>query len=137
MIGQAILLYAYDHGGQYPDSLRTLVQTEDLPVEMLVCPSSSDSPATGTTMSEIDETLAKPGHASYVYLGRGLSLTTAPARAVVAYEPLANDAFAMNVLFGDGNVEPVRSVAARQLLAQFSKPSTLPSSPPIVWQEGH
>jgi prepilin-type processing-associated H-X9-DG protein len=43
---------------------------------------------------------------SYVYTGRGLTIATTPATAIVAYEPLDNHAGSgTNVLFGDGHVE--------------------------------
>jgi hypothetical protein len=38
MIGQGILLYTDHYTGQYPDSLRTLLLTEDITGEMLVSP---------------------------------------------------------------------------------------------------
>src|SRR4051812_38576483 len=40
-IGQAIELYAKDHGGQYPASLAELPGEEEIGSEVLTCPSSN------------------------------------------------------------------------------------------------
>jgi prepilin-type processing-associated H-X9-DG protein len=113
-IGQAIALYAQDHGGQYPPSLAVLLRQGQLSAEAMVCPSSNDERASAAdTAGAADEVSAaeksEAGHEhclSYVYVGRGLTVATASATAIVAYEPLGNHAGAgTNVLFGDGHVE--------------------------------
>ncbi len=104
-IGKAIQLYANDNGGRYPDSLPVLLVTVDLSAHPLVCPASDDEPATGTNKEEILKQLTKPGHTSYVYLGKGMTTST-PDDAVVAYEPLQNhDGDGGNVLYADGHAE--------------------------------
>jgi prepilin-type processing-associated H-X9-DG protein len=105
-IGQAILLYANDNHGQYPDSFGTLLLNEDITSDAFVCPDSNDTPATGATTQAIVANLTAGGHLSYIYLGNGMNTATVAANAVVAYEPLSNHAnTGMNVLFGDGHVE--------------------------------
>jgi prepilin-type processing-associated H-X9-DG protein len=113
-IGQAIALYAQEHGGQYPPSLAMLPSVEDISAETMTCPSSNDekSPATDTAGIVADLTAAEtnaPGHKpclSYIYTGQSLTEKTATPATIVAYEPLDNHGNdGANVLFGDGHVE--------------------------------
>jgi len=113
-IGQAIALYAHDNGGQYPPSLDVLLKQGDLSAEVMVCPSSNDVPASAADTAGAASELAaaennEPGHdhcLSYVYTGRGLTVATASAASIVAYEPLDNhNGSGTNVLFGDNHVE--------------------------------
>ena len=113
-IGQAILLYAQAHGGQYPPSLAVIPSVEDVTAEVMVCPSSNDERASATDAGGVVAELAaaeanSPGHKpclSYVYAGRSLTEKTATGTTIVAYEPLENhNGVGTNVLFGDGHVE--------------------------------
>jgi prepilin-type processing-associated H-X9-DG protein len=105
-IGQSIQIYAESHGGQYPDSLATLLLTTDLAAECLVCPSSNDEKSPGGTPAEQAANLQSRGHLSYIYLGNALTRTTATSTTPVAYEPLTNhEDDGTNILFGDGHVE--------------------------------
>ena len=113
-LGQAIMIYVQDHGGQYPTSLAVLPLAADIGAGAMVCPSSNDemSIAKGTDDIVAELTAAETnaaGHKncmSYVYTGRALTQKTATATDVVAYEPLQNhDGDGTNVLFGDGHVE--------------------------------
>lgn len=72
-IGMEIAQYAADHGGNYPDDFSALMLGDDLPPSLFICPGSDDSPATGATRAEVAQDLKRPGHCSYVYLGKGLS----------------------------------------------------------------
>ena len=103
-IGQAILMYTQDYAGAYPDALPTLIVTEDITSEVMVSPSTSDTPATGPTTRAVADAVLIGGHCSYVYLGRGWNPRTVTANTVVAYEPPANLRTGGNVLFGDGSV---------------------------------
>lgn len=51
-IGQAMLLYAYDFGGRYPDNPGDLL-LEEIGPEAFICPNSSDTPAQGPTTQPI------------------------------------------------------------------------------------
>ena len=113
-IGQAILLYTQENGGQYPTSLSVLMSHEDLVAEVVTCPSSADerSPATNAAGIIADVAAAEtnaPGHMhclSYIYVGRGLTDKTASETTIVAYEPMENHSRDItNVLFGDGHVD--------------------------------
>jgi prepilin-type processing-associated H-X9-DG protein len=121
-IGQGLMIYALDHGGAYPDDLRSLLLDKDvdLNVEVLVCPASNDEKASGRTVEEIAENLEKPGHCSYIYLGRGVPETAEAETRVVAVEPLRNhDGEGMNVLYGDGHVEWLVKEEAEALMKKL------------------
>src|SRR6185295_6594467 len=71
----AITLYANQNAGRFPDTLDALVLDGSVPSELLVCPSSKDTPAAGTTPQQQASNLTdgKGNHISYVYLGKGLT----------------------------------------------------------------
>ena len=104
-IGQAILLYANDNGGNYPDMLEQVLATQDITAECFVCPSSNDEKAPGDTPQEMAKNLSAGHHLSYIYLGKALT-THSPPETPVLYEPIDNhDNDGSNVLFVDGHVE--------------------------------
>ena len=139
-IGQACLLYANDHGGRFPVSFDQLIASGVLSSEFLVCRSSADNRATGSTPEEVIANLAMPGHCSYVYVGSGLS-TSSPTNAVVVYEKLTNHNKAgINVLFVDGHAEWVSLNSAPRVIAELDadfnpppllnqRPATQPATP--------
>jgi len=133
-IGLAAIMWAHDHGGKFPDDLDAIATRYDLPPAMFNCPSSADSPAQGATAALMLEDLHKPGHLSYVYIGKGLT-TESPADSVVIYElphnhnagdmsvtsefkdkPMTDG---MNVLFADGHVEWITPQDAEALLKRI------------------
>jgi prepilin-type processing-associated H-X9-DG protein len=132
-IGQALQLYASDHGGHYPDDLLTLLINEDLTPGNFICPSSNDMRASGATTREIEDDFKRPSRCSYTYFGKGLSIPI-PENRVIAAEPLENhDGEGMNILFGDGRVEFVDKQDAEKLLEATStttEPTTLPAGGP-------
>jgi prepilin-type processing-associated H-X9-DG protein len=104
-IGQAIELYAKEHGGKFPDTLADLLLTQDMTAEVFVCPSSNGEKALGNTVEEQAKNLVAPKSLSYIYLGKGLT-TAAAADTPVLYEDLMDhDDDGANVLFADGHVE--------------------------------
>jgi prepilin-type processing-associated H-X9-DG protein len=144
-IGLAAIMYANDHGGAFPDDLETILAREDLTPAVLNCPTTADTPATGDTTQAMLEGFRKPGHVSYVYVGKGLTLKS-PPDAVVLYEPLSNHTNdgmkvwserladrtgdGMNVLFTDGHVEWLGNEDGRTILSQAEagvRPIRLPA----------
>jgi hypothetical protein len=111
------------HGGHYPDRLEELLDRDGMDVDpkVFVAPFSFDTPATGATTREVAANLSKPGHCSYIYLGKGLTTPCAP-NTVILYEPLSNHASnikGIHVLY-DGQPEaflPERD--ARKLIAEL------------------
>jgi prepilin-type processing-associated H-X9-DG protein len=127
-IGAAILLYAQEHGGRFPDRLEEVLLAGEVPAEGFVCPSSNDEKAPGATVQEAAVNLSKPHHLSYVYVGRALT-TAAPPQTPVLYEYLDNhDNDGVNVLFADGHVEFVQRAALEKVLGKDFT-ATRPISP--------
>lgn len=117
-IGQALVEYAIDHGGQFPPSLAVVLEFPDMDSSVFVCPATKDTPATAATTQHIVEELSKPGHLSYIYLGATLRASeTLPA--VLVYEPLGNHGHGLNALYADGTVEFVDRSYAEAFLAEL------------------
>lgn len=116
-IGQAITLYADEHGGRCPDDLSALVE-QGLRPRGFVCPSSDDDEAAGATPQEIVAKLHEPGHCSYFYFGKGLRWPAGDDR-VIAVEPLSNHEDMIIVLYGDGHTDWLPEPQATQLLTKL------------------
>lgn len=117
-IASALAAYANSNHGHYPDSLAPLVASGALSRDALVCPSSSDTPASGATPAQQAAALAQPGHESYIYVAKGLTATS-PATAVLLYEPATNHIDVANVLFRDGLIVPVPASLADTLRGEL------------------
>ena len=132
-IGQAILLYANENNGRYPDKLQTLLLTEEITSDVFTCPSSNDTAATGVTTQAIANNLTAGGHLSYIYVAKGMNLKTIGDNVVVAYDPLTNhEGTGSNVLFGDGHVEFVPAAKFKSILPKLTaatEPVTFPTVP--------
>lgn len=103
-IGLAIVMYANEHGGAFPENLHEILEKEDITAEVFVCPSSNDTRAVGPTTRAVLDEFDTPGHCSYIYLGKGLDDKCDPQTPVL-YEPPSIHHGGMNVLFADGHVE--------------------------------
>lgn len=122
-IGTALQMYASDWNGQFPDSLDPLILNGTLSVDSLVCPSSGDTVAPGSTFPEQLANLANGKHHSYVYIGKGLSALS--ARQPVAYEPLHHHQDAgVHVLYSDGTVQFLPASVAVTALPQLAGGAT-------------
>lgn len=130
-LGMALQVHANGAGGRFPDSLDALVLGGTVTADLLVCPSSGDTEAPGATFPEQAASLAKGGHQSYVYLGRGLTLTA--ARQPLAYEALPHhDGAGVHVLYSDGSVQFLPKTAAAVAVPQLAAPATQPATPPAT-----
>jgi hypothetical protein len=93
-IDEALQWYAKDHAGHYPQRLAELLDEPGLldgDAEVFVAPFTFETRATGATTREVAADFSKPGHCSYIYLGKGLT-TPCPPNTVLLYEPLSNHA---------------------------------------------
>jgi prepilin-type processing-associated H-X9-DG protein len=136
-IGEAIAMYANGHGGKFPDDLQTIFETGEVTTAVFVCPCTKDVPApTGPTTRATAAGLMRPGHVSYIYLGKGLSAESATEDTVLLYEPLSNHAGdGMNVLFGDFHVEWLPAAEASTILKQVAAkrfPVRYPLTQPVT-----
>jgi prepilin-type processing-associated H-X9-DG protein len=105
-IGQAILLYSNDHKGEYPPDLGTLILTQDITLEVFICPSGDTSLPADPKITPEQMVAWVNAHGDYVYAGKGLNNNTTPADRVVVYEKLDDHAGdGINMLYGDGHVE--------------------------------
>ncbi len=141
-IGLACLTYANNYGGNFPNRIEDLILIEELKPDKFVCPSSRDSPATGTP-AEQAAAISAGGHCSYVYVGKGFTLTMCDpggfaagrsmSAVVLAHENPANHKVGMNVLFVDGHVQFVAATSVAQLFAMYpppAVPTTMPATNP-------
>jgi len=135
-IGLAAVMWAQAHGGKFPDDLDAILTDEDLAPAVFNCPTSPDSPAQGETPEHLLEDLHKPGHLSYVYIGKGLT-TDSPPDTVLLYELARNHSDGdmsvsgqfrtgpksdgMNVLCADGHVEWIGAFEADALLKRVQE----------------
>ena len=123
-IGQAAFLYANDHGGHLPPDLPTILETEDITAEVLICPSSDLNKATGATTQQVVASLLAGNHLSYAWTGAGLT-TAAPKDVILAFDlerHVPKDSATttgINVLLYDGSVTFVNEATARAIWAQF------------------
>lgn len=129
-IGQAILLYAADKGGAFPDGLAIVLDTQLIGSDVFVCPESKERKATGASTSQIVADFGMLGRCSYVYLDSGLSLGAASPEAIIAFEDPANHSFrGANVLFADGHVDwltmPEFMANLKDLTAGVNPPTSL------------
>ena len=106
-IGQAMLLYANENRGAYPDTIEPILATQDITSEVFVCPASNDTAALpGATNQQQAAALKSGRHLSYVYCGKGQN-NSSSADAVLVYENPMNHTGGkdgMNILWGDGHV---------------------------------
>ena len=125
-IGQAILMYAQDHGGRFPAGFEHLITEEDLSSNVFLCPSGISERAAGATTQEVVQSfLADPIHCSYVYAGANLTRATTTPAHVLAYEPLGNhvgNPQGIHVLHGDGTVRWYAAPQAKRLIDELTKP---------------
>ena len=126
-LGQAMMIYANTNSGRYPDRVDRLLAY--MPPGSFVCPSTSDTPAGGTTPQLIAADLAKGGHFSYVYVGQNYSTGSLsnPAVTIVLYEPLGNHNDGINVLYADGSVNFLNRGMAVTTIAMLN--ATQPAAP--------
>ena len=131
-IGQAILIYANNNQGNYPQRPEQLLLAQSITSHVFVCPSTAQTPAPGATPAAQAQVLSTGPHQSYAYVGAGLDFT-ADAETVVLYEPVTNHlGDGANVLFGDGHVEFVSGARAAKLIADATARQQAATAPTTV-----
>lgn len=129
IIGQAILLYSNENRGSFPVKLEDLLLTQSIDSTVFVCPSTSDTPAPGSSPDAAAQNLSAGSHLSYVYVGQGLT-NMATHDTVVLYEPMTNhDSDGMNVLYGDGHVEFQLKNEAQRIIDEIQAGHNPPRDP--------
>jgi hypothetical protein len=135
-IGLALLAYANNNAGRFPDTLNVLLDTAtdyEVTADVFVCPSTGDEHAMGQSPAEQARKLtAEPGHLSYVYVGAGLTSQTATADRIIAYDnPHNHNDEGINVLYGDAHTEFLNPKQAEQALARLRASSSAPVTRPV------
>ncbi|HZL38224.1 MAG TPA: hypothetical protein VFC78_23115 [Tepidisphaeraceae bacterium] len=117
-IGMACIMYANGQpGSEFPDSFQTLLKYENLTPEIFVCPSDQHTTASSGLSAD---------SLSYVYLGNGLTETTASTK-IIAYDRLGSHGKdGINVLYGDATVQWVKMADALRLIHRRWTPATKP-----------
>jgi prepilin-type processing-associated H-X9-DG protein len=136
-LGQALLLYANDHQGKYPDSYEEFIEyaVKDMQVahEVFVCPSSGvQLPQTFKRMEPAEFAKWAAENSSYVYLAKGKT-TSSGAEDILMYEKLTNhDNDGINILYADCHVEFQGRPQAEQELQRVGAgdPNQPPPPPP-------
>ena len=120
-IGLAIMLYATDNHGHYPDKLSLLVPEYYILCGFLVCPSSANTAATTcpTTQATIAN-IESGGHESYIYLGKGRVMDD-DINVIIAYEPLSHHGNSgIHVLYGGGRTDWLTAAQAKRVLNELA-----------------
>ena len=135
-LGQALLLYANDHKGKYPDTYEAFIEyaVGELEVahEVFICPSSNAQlPQTFKAMTPQEFAAWAKDNSSYVYLA-GRKTTNANAEDILIYEKMENhDHDGINILYGDGYVEfQMRESAEQELNRVGAGEPNQPAPPP-------
>src|SRR5688500_6050672 len=71
-IGLAVVMYANENKGQFPDTIEKVLATQDVASDVFVCPSTTHEPAPGGSSQAQAANLLNGPHLSYVYVGQGL-----------------------------------------------------------------
>jgi hypothetical protein len=140
-LGQAMYVYAYGHGGAFPDGWDELIAAGAARPEQLVCPADDDAtPVTrGATTRATLASIAAGGHVSYVYVGRGMSVQNLMGRtstAVIAYDLAGTHGHNVLFLFADGHVGSVfraQAIELIQALHDRPAPAAAARMPPMPW----
>jgi prepilin-type processing-associated H-X9-DG protein len=117
-MGLAIIMYANQHGGNFPDDLQALYSDQDLASDTLFCPTTPPPLQSNATTQQAIAAI-NAGRSSYIYVGKGLTVHS-PDDVVVMYEPLSDHTVGINVLFADAHVEWLELAEAKKLLARFA-----------------
>jgi prepilin-type processing-associated H-X9-DG protein len=119
-IGQGMRQYAGSNGGHFPDTLESVLQTGRVTAQMLVCPTSGDTPAPGATPAAQIASLRQGRHISYTYVGAPLTLHSSP-ECVLMYDMPDRHGEGLRVLFVDGRVQTIGDVEAGKALERLNR----------------
>lgn len=130
-LGYAVYWYVNEHRGICPDRIETLMLSEDIGPGIFICPSSSDTPATGQTPEQTAAALATPGHCSYIYLASTQTRFDDP-NIVLLFEPMKNHGDGFHAVFADLHVEFITGPEAPKIQAELQAHQNPPPSRPRI-----
>jgi predicted Zn finger-like uncharacterized protein/prepilin-type processing-associated H-X9-DG protein len=130
-IGLALITYANQNRGAFPDTIEELVAVPGRGLTSAVY----DCPTTPRAPPRTNSPQALSGKIEYTYVAKGL-LNTASPTTVLAYEPVANHGTGCNVLYADGTVtfmvEPHASRIIQQVTAGQNPPRLVGAGAPTT-----
>jgi len=130
-LAHAVYLYANENHWICPDRIENLMLREDIAPEIFICPSSSDTPATGQTPEQTAAALATPGHCSYIYLANPQTKFDDP-NIVLLFEPMKNHGDGFHAVFADLHVEFITGAEAPKIQAELQAHQNPPPSRPKI-----
>jgi prepilin-type processing-associated H-X9-DG protein len=118
-IGLASLLFTNENRGKHAGSLGELLRTQDITIDVFVCPSSGGEVPANIRTGDMDAKVAWVNeHSSYIWAGAGKT-NAMTAEEVLCYERMHNhDGDGINILFGDGHVEFFLRAGAEKILRE-------------------
>ena len=115
-IGNALLLYAFDHNGSFPPDLGTLLVDQHLDLSLFVCPAAPSAlPAHWKTLAPKEQADWVNAHTDYIYLGAKHGITMKPTEPLV-YDKDDDHGNTLAVLFADNRVQLLSLDDAHQQL---------------------
>jgi hypothetical protein len=134
-LGDEVLSYAADQPDmRYPDSFEALVEANGkyLSPELFASPTGPATPA-----SDFETLFSEPGHISYVWIGRGLTVHTVTAETPLVYEgPVTDFEAGALFFFADYSIRRVKGEELRRLLSEAEErlrnATTLPATGPAT-----
>jgi hypothetical protein len=117
-IASAMRAYAANAGGHFPDRLESILATQHLTADALVCPASGDTVSPGKTPQEQLANLHNGPHVSYVYVGNELT-TDSPPECVLVYEEPDRHEQGMWVVFVDGRIQLIGEIEAAKAIRRL------------------
>ncbi len=122
-IGNALMLFAKEHDGKFPDQLSELIATEDLTPSGLVCPSGTADASTASSPTQLAADLLDKRYSSYIYIRQNLGN---PDKAIVVESVKDHDEDGICVLFGDYHAEFMQYRKGRpEMLATLGIPDDI------------
>jgi hypothetical protein len=117
MIGLAAIMYANEHRDRFPDDLGELLRTQDLTIDVFICPSTNTFVPPDVRNAPVEQQAEWVNqNADYVWLGRGRDSSMGADDPLLHEHPGNHGGDGINVMFGDVHVEWVDRFRARQLI---------------------
>ena len=114
-IGLAAIMYANNNKEKLPDDFGEMIKTNYIETpQIFVNPTRGEMPPIPPNRDQWPEWVAE--HSDYVWLGKGKTMSTATPETVIAHEKLDNHPEGVNLLYGDGHVEWMPTIAAREAI---------------------
>lgn len=113
------IMYANSHGGQFPDDLITIFDTQEIGNGEWYCIAANHgvgvSPDSQTVRADI-----QAGKVSYIWIGKGVTTSSASDVVVLYEKPENHSGHGMSIGFVDGHMEWLGPDDTKALLRQIA-----------------